>query len=400
MVAYGLPVSRLRATSLAAAGVIVALVGSTVGSAQAVVPDTLFPDQGTTAYDVSHYGVDITYRPTTNYVIATVAITAIARRSLPTIRLDFDGPMVASVRVDGRHAGMRRSGHKLVITPASPVAAGDRFDVLVDYAGVPPEHTDPDGSTEGWVRTSDGAIALGEPVGAMTWLPSNNTPGDKATYTYRITVPSGYVAAANGVLTGRHDEHGLTTWRWNETDPMATYLAMIGIGQVHDPPLDLLEHQRSARARVDLRRSHRRDGCDRPGGPPEGAAFRGEAVRAVSLHRSRARPRQRPVSYALETQTRPFFPLVASTGTIVHEIAHQWFGDSVTLGDWHDIWLAEGFATYAEWLWDGAHGGDTPQQHFDDLYSTRRPPACGTPRRAPSPIPPTCSAARSTTGGR
>jgi aminopeptidase N len=76
------------------------------------------------------------------------------------------------------------------------------------------------------------------------------------------------------------------------------------------------------------------------------------------------------VGYALETQTRPFYPGSVGTATLVHETAHQWYGDSVSLRDWHDIWLAEGFATYAEWLWSGAHGGRTPAEKFDDLYAT------------------------------
>ena len=75
------------------------------------------------------------------------------------------------------------------------------------------------------------------------------------------------------------------------------------------------------------------------------------------------------VGYALETQDRPFYPYGLGTGALVHETAHQWYGDSVTLTDWHDIWLAEGFATYAQWLWGSAHGGSSPAAHFRELYA-------------------------------
>ncbi len=72
--------------------------------------------------------------------------------------------------------------------------------------------------------------------------------------------------------------------------------------------------------------------------------------------------------YALETQNRPFFPGAPDTATLVHELAHQWYGDSVTPKTWRDMWLNEGFATYAEWLWAEDHDGDTAQQTFDALY--------------------------------
>src|SRR5205807_1529121 len=72
--------------------------------------------------------------------------------------------------------------------------------------------------------------------------------------------------------------------------------------------------------------------------------------------------------YALETQDRPVFPGAPDTETLVHELAHQWYGDSVTPKSWRDMWLNEGFATYAEWLWQEDHGGDTAQDIFDSLY--------------------------------
>ncbi len=75
------------------------------------------------------------------------------------------------------------------------------------------------------------------------------------------------------------------------------------------------------------------------------------------------------VGYALETQNRPVFPGDEfDTGTLVHELAHQWYGDSVTPKSWQDMWLNEGFATYAEWLYREDHGGKSAQQTFTDLY--------------------------------
>ena len=88
------------------------------------------------------------------------------------------------------------------------------------------------------------------------------------------------------------------------------------------------------------------------------------------------------VGYALESQTKSQYDQTPSPGTVVHEIAHQWFGDSVTLTVWPDIWLNEGFATWSEWIYNERHGGPTAQESFDEAFARpasnpfwARPPA-------------------------
>ena len=150
---------------------------------------------------------------------------------------------VAAVRVDGRPATWRRSGHELVVTPAHDVAG--TFTTTVAYAGVPREHTDPDGSTEGWVRTRDGATALGEPVGTMTWLPSDNTPADKATYTFRVRVPRGSSRPPpTATWSRRRPARADTTWVWRAARPDVD-LPRHGLDRsLRRPPvLDHLDHR-------------------------------------------------------------------------------------------------------------------------------------------------------------
>lgn len=83
---------------------------------------------------------------------------------------------------------------------------------------------------------------------------------------------------------------------------------------------------------------------------------------------------QAVVGYALETQTKPIFSNAPSIGTMAHELAHQWYGDSVSLERWSDIWLNEGFATYASWLYAEKTSGMDLTHFFDVwVYQTGKP---------------------------
>lgn len=359
--------STLRRTTLLVAAVLAAtLLGGSTATARR---DPLFPGQGNAGYQVRAYDIEIAYQPTTNRATATVRVRAVARAVLRSFHLDFSGPRVTSVVVEGRPARFVREGTELVVTPAAVVDEG-RFTVTVSYDGRPEELVDADGSTEGWVRTSDGAIAVNEPVGAMTWLPSNNIPGDKARFTYRLSVPAGYAAVANGELVGTAPHSTGTTWTWRQEEPMSTFLAVVGFGRY-----DVVE---SSTTSVDGRRLPLWFFEDSSVGAaprardvlPDVIAFCEELFGPYPFSSGGHVVDDAYVGYALETQTRPFYPPGgADTSTVVHETAHQWFGNSVTLTDWHDIWLAEGWATYAEWMWSGHRGGRTPQERFDALYS-------------------------------
>ncbi|WP_341925571.1 M1 family metallopeptidase [Nocardioides psychrotolerans] len=332
-------------------------------------PDTLFPRQGHTGYDVRHYDVGLRYEPVSNRLEASTAIRAVARTPLRSFRLDFVGMTIDSVTVGGVPARWRRTAEHLIVTPRKPLAEG-RFVTTVAYSGTPSDYTDADGSQEGWVRTVDGAVALGEPVGTMTWIPSNNTPADKARYTFRIDVPNTVQATANGNLVSRERRGLRMTWTWQARDRMSTYLAMVAIGSFNV--------YRSSVESITGRTIPLWSFVDRTTDDttaarallPKVMRFQERLFGAYPMTSGGMVVDNASVGYALETQTRPFYPFSVDAATLVHETAHQWYGNSVTLRDWHDIWLAEGFATYAEWLWEGAHGGKSPAERFDALYAT------------------------------
>ncbi|KRE29605.1 M1 family aminopeptidase [Agromyces sp. Soil535] len=537
------------------------------------IGDPYFPLDGNGGYDVDHYGLEVAYDPRTDVLTGTATVSASATQNLSSFNLDFDGLTVRSIRVDGQQADWSRDGDELTVTPRRGIGDGSSFTTVVRYDGVP--QTLPDGS--GFFHTDDGALVLGQPHVADTWFPVNDHPIDKASYTIAITVPEGLEAISNGALESERTRKGQTTWTWNAVEPMASYLAMMAIGefdvdaytadglqfwdaldsdlleafaprsgeqfawsQVADPSYKRLSRTISVPAEgaqlsfwidretefnwdfafVEARTANKGDwttlpdlnghtsqdtglvcpfwfglhpflrhyqsqgagGCvpagttgewwaasgassgyeqwavdlsayagtdvevsisyasddlfqfngvvvddvvvstgegstsfeadgdeldgwTVPGAPPGSApnpndwivSTQADAPTPLGATAQQSMDRQPEIieflegyfgpypfataggvvddlnelGFALETQTRPVYSWLFFTDTFsgdsvfVHEIAHQWVGDDLAVEQWQHIWLNEGFATYAEWLWSDAEGLGTVQQLFD-----------------------------------
>jgi aminopeptidase N len=320
--------------------------------------------------------------PSTNLVDAIATINANATQSLSRLNLDFLGLEIQTLKVNGVDAAYARDGGELAITPAKPILSGDSFTVTVLYRGSPePRSTKALPIAVGWIGTGAGSYVLNEPDGAETWYPVNDHPSDKASYTFHVTVPDGVAVIANGRLVSQTPTRdGHTIWTYEEKAPMASYLTQVAIGDFRltstpGPDGVLIRNAFASsladEATIDFSRT------------PEMLQLFAADFGPYPFDVYGAVVVSDRTQFALETQTVPIFDASFIDGSVkgdevvAHELAHQWFGDSVTPSSWKDIWLNEGFATYAEWLWD-EHVGGTPvattaQNIHNDLSTTTLP---------------------------
>ena len=365
-------------------------------------PDPYFPGLGNRGYDVGHYDLGIAYDPPGSRPPAhgpeprdapegrpgelrgDTSITATATERLARFNLDLVGFDVARVQVDGHAARFSRTPDELRVRPRTPIEKGSPFTVRVLYSGVPTPGRIPGlGAQNGWLLTSDGAATLNEPDGARHWFPANDHPSDKATFSFHVDVPTPLVAVANGMLDSKVGQADRTIWSWNEAAPMTTYLSQVTIGDFELTDGTLVDG-------VTIRNAFAPEVAVRAA---TAAAATPEMLRFLSGWFGRYPfstygimvPDGGPRSLAFEAQT---FSLIASdlfrdstlaSAILAHELAHQWFGDSVSPKTWDETWLNEGFATYAEWLWSDHALGDPLQGEVDRaVNAVRRSPDVAT----------------------
>ena len=351
------------------AGAAPAVVG-TPGAAG--IGDPYYPLAGNGGYHVSHYDIRLRYQPATDLLTGTTTLLATTTQDLSRFDLDF-ALKVTAIHVNNDTATFSQSGEELVVTPPHALPDGTPLTVVVEYADTPSQ-VKVDGFTA-WKRTPDGALAVDEPDIAPWWFPSNNHPLDKATFDVSVAVPDGVAALSNGVLVRKTKQiDGWTRWNWRSSKPQDTYGTFLSVGrfdvrQATTPSglpfitaygTDIGANTDAAIASVER--------------TPEIIAYESTLFGDYPFEaQGGIVPSSTQLNFALENQTRPnfsqlFFRSGSNTYVIAHENAHQWFGDSVSVAGWQDIWLNEGFATYAEWLWSDHEGEGTPQELADHTY--------------------------------
>lgn len=350
----------------------VAMAGDAFTPGSVGIGDPYVPGEGNGGYQVRRYDLDLRFNPATDTLRGTATIEATATQDLSAFNLDLYGLTVQKASVDDVSASFSRAPRELTVQPVTGISSGERFTVRVQYRGQPEILNDPDLGKSGWFNTSDGAIVVGEPEAGMFWFPVNEHPSDKAKICTKIAVPKGLEAVSNGLLErAPMTRNGWTTSHWCSRDPMASYLATVAIGTWR---FDRSRTSSGVPVLNYVDRTLPRSADRVLGLAPEIIDFFESKFGRYPFEAAGGIVDTHPSFYALENQTRPTYDksLVGWRGfpsIVAHELAHQWYGDSVAVERWQDIWLNEGFATYAEWMWVAHDGGRSVAAQFDTAYS-------------------------------
>jgi len=325
------------------------------------IGDPVFAYAGNPGYDVDLYDVDITFDLPTQAgvatsIAATVVISATATEALDSLNFELADKTVTSVEVSGVPATFCGGTEELTVIPASSISAGADFTVTVAYEGNPFKGSS-GALASPWVRSGPGLVFFGEPLGARSWLVANNHPSDGARVHLSVTVPAGLTVVGPGELVSTEQSGDTATFRWELDQPIATYLIPLAIHEFEvrefEGPVPITVWYDAGSA-----------------GEVAGLSAHGAIIEALTewfgpfpYDRTGAIVFDPASEFLAALETTPYATYdrnifrFTGVGVVAHELAHMWAGNSVRLEAWDDIWLKEGLATYAEWLWAEKNGG-------------------------------------------
>jgi aminopeptidase N len=320
--------------------------------------------------DVQHYAFALELQDRDDRIAATVAIDVLfTRDGEATLRLDLanqdaatgKGMSVERVTAGGAALAHTHRANVLTITLPRPSTRGLRLRVEVAYAGVPASglkiannrHGDRTFFSDNW------------PDRARHWLPVVDHPSDKASAEMIVTAPAHYQVISNGLLAEQTDlPGGRRRTHWRQSVPIAPWLYVLGVARFAVQHVDTFQ----GKAIQTWVYTQDRDAGFHDFAVPTKAALEYYSDRVGPFaYEKLANVQSNSVSGGMEAASAIFYSESSVVGdrnerwrnVVIHEIAHQWFGNAVTESDWDDVWLSEGFATYFTLLFiEHQHGRD------------------------------------------
>jgi aminopeptidase N len=353
------------------------------------IADKTFPGHGDPEIDVLTEAVTVRADPGKPAITGHVAMTLRAKSKLTDFSLDLQGPKIDTITVDRRTATVQVRGDQVVVLAPRTIAMGHVAHIDIRYHGTPKAPNFPGlGTPVGWQADDAGGwFTMSEPYGTSTWVPANDHPSDKVVWTITLDTPAGVQGVSNGQLLSHETSKGRTLWRWSEREPMAPYLVLAAVGSYDIAQRPGPDGTRVLIATATSLKDETKDSFDQLDGI---LSFFSQTFGGRADDDAGGIVVDKELHLALETQTRPLFGSDSvghgPIGALAHEIGHQWFGDEVTTATWPDLWLNEGFATYADWLYrDHAHvqaidanARNTAEQYAPVGLTVRDPEAAGT----------------------
>ncbi|MBI3924295.1 MAG: M1 family metallopeptidase [Armatimonadetes bacterium] len=358
------------------------------------------PEAAPKLYRLQRCSADFELQPETNRVRASVKLQGEAVGSPDRLSLDFHSfpSRINALKFNDRPVEYERSEEALQIRLPRTLRQGEEFQLQIDYEGSPHSVRHPAVPAElGWLAADGAIVTMNGVEMASSWIPSDNRPDNKAVYDFAVRVPRGYRALANGALERITEDGDRRVFHYSSRFPMASYLVSV----------NCFDEKRYAQSRIEI-----------PGGPDVELTYPREMEDKVKAGFSQvprmmkfledrigAYPfetcgavvadlpvdRQRveltdgesrymldsPYGIAFEAQTRPVFTREVLQGTlsaeitILHELAHQWFGNAVTKKTEKDLWVNEAFPSYSGYLWiEQRQGPEAMEQALRELHES------------------------------